>query len=200
MKRILVTGFEPFGGAERNRSWEAVSRLPDRIAGFEIIRLRIPTVFGEGARAVMERADEIGADVILCVGEAGGRTCVTPEVIGINLRDARIPDNAGRQPEGEPVIPGAEDGCFVSLPVKRMRDAILARGVPCELSYTAGTFVCNDVLFTLLERYRGTEKGVGFIHVPAEGIPAERLSGALTAALESLAGEAAPSGAGENAT
>ena len=194
MRHILVTGFEPFGGADRNQSWEAVSRLPDRIAGCEIRRLRIPTVFGEGARAAMACADEIGADAVLCVGEAGGRKCVTPEVIGINLREARISDNAGRQPAGEPVVAGAVDGHFSTLPVRRIRDAVLARGIPCELSFTAGTFVCNDVLFTLLDRYRGTATGVGFIHVPADGIPAEQLADALTAALEAIAGAAENAG------
>ncbi len=192
MRRILVTGFDPFGGAERNRSWEAVSLLSDVIADCEIIRVKIPTVFGEGARTAMKSADEIGADIILCVGEAGGRTCVTPEVIGINLRDASIPDNAGRQPAGEPVIPGAEDGYFATVPVRRIRDAILALDIPCELSYSAGTFVCNDVLFTLLNRYRGTGMRVGFIHVPADGIPAERLAEALGAALEVMAGDSDP--------
>lgn len=189
MKRILVTGFDPFGGNDRNQSWEAVSLLPDEIDGCEILRRKIPTVFGEGALAVMKCADETGADAILCVGEASGRTCVTPEVVGINLREARIPDNAGRKPAGEPVVPGAGDGYFSTLPLRKIRDAVLARGVPCELSYTAGTFVCNDVLFTLLNRYRGTGIRVGFIHVPADGIPKERLTGALTAALETIAGE-----------
>ena len=192
MRRILVTGFEPFGGSEINLSWEAVSRLPDVIAGCEIHRLQIPTVFGEGALAAMKCADEIEADAILCVGQAGGRQSVTPEVIGINLRDASIPDNAGRQPAGEPVIPGAEDGYFATVPVRSIRDAILALGIPCELSYSAGTFVCNDVLFALLNRYRGTGMRVGFIHVPADGIPAKRLSEALGAALEVMAGDRDP--------
>lgn len=189
MRRILVTGFDPFGGSEKNLSWEAVSQLPDVIGGWEIFRLRIPTVFGDGALAAMKYAEEISAGAILCVGQAGGRKSVTPEVVGVNLRDASIPDNAGRQPSGEPVVPGAADGYFSTLPVRKIRDAVLARGIPCELSYTAGTFVCNDVLFTLLNRYRGTETAVGFIHVPADGIPEDRLAEALIAALETIAGE-----------
>ena len=192
MRRILVTGFEPFGGSEINLSWEAVSRLPDTTAECEVRRLQSPAVFGEGALAAMKCADEIEADAILCVGQAGGRKSVTPEVIGINLREASIPDNAGRQPAGEPVIPGAGDGYFSTLPVREIRDAILALGIPCELSYSAGTFVCNDVLFTLLNRYRGTEMRVGFIHVPADGIPADRLSEALGAALKIIAGDVGP--------
>ena len=189
MRRILVTGFDPFGGNEKNLSWEAVSRLPDMIGSCRICRLRIPTVFGDGALAAMKCAEEISADAILCVGQAGGRKSVTPEVIGVNVRDASIPDNAGRQPLGEPVVPGAGDGYFSTLPVRKIRNAILARGIPSELSYTAGTFVCNDVLFTLLNRYRGTGTAVGFIHVPADGIPEDRLTEALSAALEAIAAE-----------
>ena len=123
---------------------------------------------------------------------------MTPEVIGVNIRDASIPDNAGWQPSGEPVVPGAGDGYFSTLPVRRIRDSILARDIPCELSYTAGTFVCNDVLFTLLNRYRGTGTAVGFIHVPAEGIPEERLTEALSAALEAIAAELDPPAKGED--
>ena len=198
MRRILVTGFDPFGENEKNLSWEAVSRLPDMIGGCMICRLQIPTVFGKGALAAMRCAEEISADAILCVGQAGGRKSVTPEVIGVNIRDASIPDNAGWQPSGEPVVPGAGDGYFSTLPVRRIRDSILARDIPCELSYTAGTFVCNDVLFTLLNRYRGTGTAVGFIHVPAEGIPEERLTEAPSAALEAIAAELDPPAKGED--
>ena len=101
MKKLLITGFDPFGGATVNPSWQAVSRLPDRVGEFELCKLEIPTVYDLATRVVLEKAAEFNPDVILCVGQAGGRDSITPERIGVNIRDARISDNAGNQPRGE---------------------------------------------------------------------------------------------------
>ena len=166
MKKLLITGFEPFGGETINPSWEVVSRLPSEINGYSLTKLRLPVVFGEAAEAVIRAADEIGFDVILCIGQAGGRNAITPELVGINLRHASIPDHNGYQPKDEPIVPGGDAAYFSTLPVRQMADAISLSGVPSQVSYSAGTYVCNDLLYTLLARFQGTETRVGFIHIP----------------------------------
>lgn len=166
MKKILITGFDPFGGESVNPAREAVLRLPDALGGYEITRLEIPTVFGLAAETVLQAAEELCPHAILCVGQAGGRSAVTPEVVAINLREASIPDNAGNIPVNTPVIENAPAAYFATLPVRDMVQAVKERGIPCALSYTAGTFVCNDLLYTLLHRYRDTDVQVGFVHIP----------------------------------
>jgi len=165
-KKLLITGFDPFGGEKVNPSWEAVKLLPDTIGEFEITKMQIPTVFGKAADAVLAASAKLSPDVIICVGQAGGRTAVTPEVIAINLREARIADNEGNQPVNVPVITDAPAAYFSTLPVRDMVSAINAAGIPAALSYSAGTFVCNDVMYALLHRYDKTNTQVGFIHVP----------------------------------
>ena len=166
MKKLLITGFEPFGGEVINPSWEAVSRLPYEIGGYVLTKLCLPVVFGEAAERVIFAAEEIRPDVILCIGQAGGRSAITPELVGINLRHASIPDNDGLQPKDEPILQSGAKAHFSTLPVRRMAEAIAATGVPSHVSYSAGAYVCNDVLYTLLARYEGTETRVGFIHIP----------------------------------
>ena len=177
MKKLLVTGFDPFGGQPVNPAREAVLRLPDTVGGYEITKLEIPTVFGLAAETVMKVTEELRPHAILCVGQAGGRAAVTPEVVAINLREATIPDNAGNIPVNTPVIENAPAAYFATLPVRDMVQAVRERGIPCALSYTAGTFVCNDLLYTLLHHYRDTDVRVGFVHIPylpeqaGEGVP-----------------------------
>lgn len=166
MKKLLITGFDPFGGECINPSWEAVKQLPDRIGDCLVTKMEIPTVFGTAAERVIATADEIKPDVILCIGQAGGRRAVTPEVIAINLQEARIPDNAGNQPVNIPVVPGGPAAYFTTVPIRKMVNAINAAGIPSALSYSAGTFVCNDVLYRLLHHFDGSDTQVGFIHVP----------------------------------
>ena len=192
MKKLLITGFDPFGGESVNPSWEAVKLLPDQIGGYEIHKLQIPTVFGLAPRTVLEKAAEIQPDVIISVGQAGTRAAVTPERIGINVRDARIADNAGISPKDESIVPGGPDGLFSTLPVKAMIAAIQAAGLPGAISNTAGTFVCNDVLYSLLHHYAGTHVRCGFIHVPwlpqqgTPSLPLEDTVKALEAAVSAL--------------
>lgn len=166
MKKLLVTGFDPFGGESVNPAREAVLRLPDAVGGYEITKLEIPTVFGLAAETVLQAAEELCPHAILCVGQAGGRAAVTPEVVAINLREATIPDNAGNIPVNTPVIENAPAAYFATLPVRDMVQAVKEKGIPCTLSYSAGTFVCNDLLYTLLHRYRDTDVKVGFVHIP----------------------------------
>ena len=192
MKKLLITGFDPFGGGTVNPSWEAVKLLPDRIEDYELCKLEIPTIFGIAARTVLEKAEQLRPDVILCVGQAGGRDAVTPERIGVNIRTARIPDNAGNVPREQPVVPDGPDGLFATIPVAEMTKAICDAGFPGKVSNTAGTFVCNDTLYTLLHRYRGTPVRVGFIHVPylpeqgTPSLPLVHVTEALTAAIKVL--------------
>ena len=192
MKKLLITGFDPFDGASVNPSWEAVKLLPDVIGDFELCKLQIPTVFGLAPKTVLEKAAEIQPDVIIAVGQAGTRAAVTPERIGINVRDARITDNAGISPKDESIVPGGPDGLFSTLPVKAMIAAIQDAGLPGAISNTAGTFVCNDVLYSLLHHYAGTKVRCGFIHVPwlpeqgQPSLPLEDTAKALAAAISAL--------------
>ena len=166
MKKLLITGFEPFGGETVNPSWETVSRLPSEIGDYSLTKLRIPVVFGEAAEKVLAAADEMRPDVILCVGQAGGRNAVTPELVAINLRYAKIPDNKGYQPKDEPIVPSGDAAYFSTLPVRKIAEAVNAAGVPSQVSYSAGAYVCNDVLYTLLSRFQNSQTRVGFIHIP----------------------------------
>jgi len=190
MRKLLITGFDPFGGEQINPAWEAVKELPDRIGDFVLHKRQIPTVFGKGAEKVLAAAEEIRPDVILCIGQAGGRAAVTPERIAVNIRDAKISDNEGNQPEGEFVLEGAPAAYFATVPVMAMAEAIRAAGLPGVVSNSAGAFVCNDTMYILLHRFAGTETRVGFVHVPylpEQGSPAlalEETVAALRAAIE----------------
>lgn len=172
--KILVTGFDPFGGEAVNPAWEAVSRLPERIGGAEVVRMQLPTVFGRAPELALEEARRIEADWIVAVGQAAGRNAITPERIAINYQEASIPDNAGAQPSGGPVISGGPDGYFSLLPVKEMAAAIQAAGLPGKVSNTAGTYVCNHLMYHILHACHTGMPGVrgGFIHVPC--IPQQR--------------------------
>ena len=192
MKRLLITGFEPFGGEKINPSWEAVRHLPDIIGEYELCKLNIPTIYGEAAGLVLDKAREIGADVIISVGQAGGRDAVTPERIAVNIRDGRIPDNAGVLYRGERVVQDGPAAYFSTLPVETMSQAIRDARIPASVSNTAGCYVCNDVLYTLLHMYHGTQVRVGFIHVPwlpeqgTPSLPLETTVKALIAAIKVL--------------
>lgn len=166
MKKLLITGFEPFGGEKTNPSWEAVRLLPDEINGYGLTKLCIPVVFGKAAKIVIDKAEELRPDVILCIGQAGGRNAITPELVGINLRNASIPDNDGNSPSDEPIYPEGSTAYFSTLPVRRMAEAINSRGITAHISYSAGAYVCNDLLYTLLSHFNGASTRVAFIHVP----------------------------------
>ena len=188
-RKLLITGFDPFGGASINPAWEAVKLLPETIADFEVHKLEIPTVFGLATEKVLEKAAEIQPDVILCVGQAGGRGAVTPERIGVNIRDAKIADNAGNQPVGQFVAEEGPAAYFATVPVMAMEEAIRKESLPGQVSNSAGAFVCNDTLYGLLHHYAGTEVKVGFIHVPwlpeqgSPSMPLEKTAAALEAAI-----------------
>lgn len=189
---LLITGFDAFGGAGINPSWEAVKLLPDTVADFTLHKLQIPTVFGLAPKKVMDKADEIHADVILCIGQAGGRDAVTPERIAVNIRDARIADNAGNRPDGERIAQSGPAAYFATVPVKEMAQAIRDVQIPGTVSNSAGAYVCNDTLYSLLHHFDGTSTRVGFIHVPylpeqgSPNLPLEKTVAALVAAIQVL--------------
>ena len=191
-KKLLITGFDPFGGETVNPAWEAVKKLPDRITDYTLYKLEIPTVFGLAAETVLAKATDFQPDVILCIGQAGGRAAVTPERIAVNIRDARIPDNAGNQPGGEQIAPDGPAAYFATVPVKKMAAAIENAGIAATVSNSAGAFVCNDTLYSLLHNYAHTDVKVGFIHVPylpEQGQPnmeLEVITKALEAAIEAI--------------
>lgn len=166
MKKLLITGFEPFGGENINPSWDAVRALPDEVGEYVLTKLSIPVVYGEAAERVIEAADELLPDAIISVGQAGGRAAITPELVAINLRYAKIPDNKGNEPKDEAIINCGEAAHFSTIPARKIAEAINSLGIPSQVSYSAGTYVCNDVLYTLLDKYKDKSVKVGFIHVP----------------------------------
>lgn len=166
MKKMLITGFDPFGGESINPAWEAVKGLPDVIGPYALTKLQIPTVFNLATDTVLNAAQSLCPDVILCVGQAGGRDAVTPERIAINLMDSSIPDNYGSRPTERPCVAGGPDAYFATVPVRAMADAIVQAGLPGKVSLSAGAFVCNDTLYRLLHHYHASPTRVGFIHVP----------------------------------
>lgn len=166
--KCIITGFDPFGGEPMNPAFEAVKMLPDSIGGAEIVKLEVPTVFGKGAEKMKAAIRQHRPGFVICVGQAGGRSAVTVEKVAINLKDARIADNEGNQPLDEKIKEDGEAAYFSTLPVKAMVSKINENGIPAALSYTAGTYVCNEIMYQLLYMLDREFKGIrgGFIHVP----------------------------------
>ena len=165
---VLVTGFTPFGGERSNPSWEIVKRLPDSIAGYELEKLRVPTEFGKAIAIAINAIDKLNPSIVLCFGQAGGRTCMSVERVAINVDDARIADNAGRQLIDEAIRADGPAAYFCSVPIKAMVAAMSKADVPADVSNSAGTFVCNHLIYGVLHHIamsKGTARA-GFIHVP----------------------------------
>lgn len=188
--KIMVTGFDPFGGERVNPAYEAVKLLPDNIKGAEIIKVEIPTVFYKGAEKVEEAIVKYKPDVVICVGQAGGRSTITIEKVAINLQEARIQDNQGNQPLDKTIQEDGENAYFATIPVKAMVANVRKNGIPCNISYTAGTYVCNDVMYNLLYLADKKYKNLigGFIHVPyAMEQVVDKANGVASMSLESIA-------------
>lgn len=166
--KILLTAFDPFDGESVNPAMEAVALVPERIEDAEIVRLTVPTVFRKSVEVVISAVGEVHPDAVLCVGQAGGRRELTPERVAINLDDASIPDNEGNQPVDQPIFPDGAPAYFSTLPVKAMAQAIRDAGLPACVSDSAGTFVCNHLMYGLLYTLEKRFPGVrgGFLHVP----------------------------------
>ena len=165
---ILVTGFEPFGGEATNPSWEICERLPREIAGARIETCLVPCVFRRAIEVAADAIERHRPVIVLSLGQAGGRSVLGVERIAINVDDARIADNDGQQPVDEPVAPDGPAAHFATLPVKAMAKAMRAAGAPAEVSNSAGTFVCNHLMYGVLHfiEARGFPTRAGFIHVP----------------------------------
>ncbi|HEL2733549.1 TPA: pyroglutamyl-peptidase I [Streptococcus suis] len=166
--KIIVTGFDPFGGESINPALETIKSLPKTIAGAEIILVEIPTVFDKAADVLEEKMAEHLPDAVLCIGQAGGRVDLTPERIAINQDDARIPDNEGQQPIDRTIREDGQPAYFSTLPIKAMVEAIHRIGLPASVSNTAGTFVCNHLMYQALylaeKQFPKTK--AGFLHIP----------------------------------
>lgn len=166
--KILVTGFDPFGGEKVNPALEAVKSLPSEIHGAEVHWVAIPTVFYQSAEVLESEIVRYQPDAVLCIGQAGGRASLTPERVAINQDDARIPDNDGNQPIDTPIRLDGQAAYFSTLPIKAMVKAIKEVGLPATVSNTAGTFVCNHLMYQAL--YLADKKfpnmRAGFMHIP----------------------------------
>lgn len=166
--KILVTGFDPFGGEPINPAIESVKLLPDTIAGAEIVKVEIPTVAHKSLQKVEETIKECDPDVIVSIGQAGGRPDITVERVGINCDDFRIKDNEGNAPVDEPIFADGPAAYFSALPIKAMVENVKKAGIPASVSNTAGTFVCNHVLYGVryICEHKFPGKKSGFIHIP----------------------------------
>ena len=166
--KILVTGFDPFGGEKINPAIESVKRLPDKILDAEIIKLEIPTVIGKSVDKIREKIKEVEPDVVLSIGQAGGRPDITVERVGINCDDCRIKDNEGNQPIDEKVVEDGPAAYFATIPIKAMVEHIKEGKIPASVSNTAGTFICNHVLYGVchIKAREYPNMRTGFIHIP----------------------------------
>ena len=167
-RRILVTGFEPFGGEQVNAAWQVAQALDgQRIAGCTVQALCLPCVFGQSLQVLQGALQAVNPAVVLALGQAAGRCDLSVERVAINVDDARIPDNAGAQPVDQPVIAGAPDAYFSRLPIKAIVAALREAGLPASVSQSAGTFVCNHVFFGLMHALRRRRSvRAGFVHLP----------------------------------
>ena len=165
-KRLLVTGFEPFGGQTVNPSWLAVSALPEALSGAEVVRRLLPVDWARGPAALRAALSELRPDAVLCVGQAGGRAALSIERVAINLRGGA--DNAGVRQDEVPVVPGGPAAYFATLPWGAMRAALESQAIPAEYSYSAGVYLCNCVMYTALHAAAAEQAGLlaGFLHVP----------------------------------
>jgi pyroglutamyl-peptidase len=166
--RFLLTGFDPFGGENVNPAFEAVKMVSDTIQGYEIIKLELPTVYKKSVQILDDAIEKYQPDYVLAIGQAGGRSAIAVERVGINIDDARIKDNEGNQPIDEIIFEDGQTAYFSNLPIKAMVEAMQKKGIPSIVSNSAGTFVCNHILYSIMylvdKKYSGV-KG-GFIHVP----------------------------------
>ena len=193
--KIIVTGFDPFGGEKINPSIECVKALPE-IEGVDLFRLELPTVFKESAKRLNEVINDVKPDAVLSVGQAGGRAGITMERIAINVDDARIPDNISQQPIDEEIQVEGEAAYFSTLPIKRIVKAIREAGISAEVSNSAGTFVCNHIMYQALFAATKADKPfkAGFMHIPfipeqttdKPSLPLEESTKALQIAIETI--------------
>ena len=202
MKKLIVSAFEPFGGSGRNASLDTLNELPDVLNGQEIVKVILPVVYGECGRILREKISEYGPDeiaAVICLGQAVGRGSIMPEYVAVNVRHGASADNAGVKYELTPICDGA-DAYITGLPVGAMVAKMKEAGVPAAVSFTAGTYVCNDLMYAVVEFCRPRGIPAGFVHLPLsleiaemEGkagsvqvLPQETLTRGITAAIEAV--------------
>lgn len=169
MKKIIITGFEPFDNEVINPSAEvAMSFAGKLINGYEILYFQLPCIFDASIRALDLMIKQHQPDMVLCLGQMAGRVDISLERIAVNLNDARIPDNQGNQPIDTPVLTDAPVAYFSNFPIKKILERLRAQSIPCSISQSAGTFVCNHVFFGLMHLIHDSDKKImgGFIHLP----------------------------------
>jgi len=186
MKKIIVSAFEPFGGSGRNSSLDTLNALPGQVYGCEIVKAVLPVVYGECGRILCERVASYGAGeiaAVICLGQAAGRGSVTPEYVAVNVRHAASADNAGVKYTYARVMDGAPDAYFATLPVVKMAERMKACGGAAAVSFSAGTYVCNDLMYTVLDFCKPRGIPAGFVHLPLslEIAVAEGKAGAVAA-------------------
>ncbi len=182
--RVLVTAFEPFGGRDSNVSMEALKLLPHAAGEVELNTMLLPVERRRCAQRALTAIERTKPYAVIMLGEAGVRREITVERVAVNLDDFRIEDNAGNKPVDEPIVAGGPDALFSTLPTRMIADGIAELGIPCSLSYTAGTFVCNHLMYSLLFEALGQNRPTGFIHLPVEGVSAADASRAVMRAVE----------------
>lgn len=189
MTTVLITGIEPFDGETLNPSWEAARRLDGaRVAGATLVARQLPCVIGKVVGVLRAAIEETRPDLVICLGQAGGRVDLSIERVAINVVDARIPDNEGRQPIDEPVVAGGPVAYFSTLPIKAIVRDLRRAGVPASVSLSAGTYNCNTIFYGL-SHYIATERPAlrgGFVHVPYLPEMAARHPGQPSLALDTL--------------
>jgi pyroglutamyl-peptidase len=182
MTTVLLTGFEPFGTATSNPSGEIVKQ----ISGDNIITAILPVAYTQSADRLLALIAEHNPDVVICLGQAEGRTAITPEKVAINLDDARLADNEGVLRSDVKILDKGPDAYFSTLPVKEMVEAIKAQGIPSSVSFSAGAFLCNHVFYVAQNKFAGTNVRSGFVHVPLMDSQAPEFPGLPTMPLDQM--------------
>lgn len=166
MRKLLLTGFDPFAHYNVNPSWEAVKALPDVIGNFAVAKLMLPNIYGTAGRLLLEEAERVKPDVILMTGMDSGSTKLHIDTVAVNLRDALIEDNKGAKPWGEPVVSGAPVAYFATIPVHKLVARLQKQGCHVHMGYCTGGYVCNDIFYMAAHHFAASNVKVGFIHVP----------------------------------
>lgn len=166
MKKLLVTGFDPFAHYQLNPSWEAVKLLPDTVRDFVVTKLLLPNIFGLAGRMLLEKAAQVQPDVILLTGMDSGSRYVHMDTVAVNVRDALIEDNLGRKPWNEVISEDGPTAYFSTLPVHELVRRLRESNYPVQLGYTTGGYVCNEIFYTACRHFAGSNTKVGFVHVP----------------------------------
>ena len=182
MTTILLTGFEPFGTATSNPSGEIVKQ----ISGENIVTAILPVAYAQSAERLLSLIDQHNPDVVICLGQAEGRTQITPEKVAINLDDARLADNEGVLRNDVKILEDGPDAYFSTLPVKEMVEAMKAQGIPAAVSLSAGAFLCNHVFYVAQNKFAGSNVRSGFVHVPLMDSQAPEFPGLPTIRLDQM--------------